>query len=163
MADSDYARQYKDPRWQRVRLETMQRDDFACVECGDRDSTLNVHHVRYIRGVPPWAYPPWLLITLCESCHDMIHGGEPTTAERVCHVARAVGMGPGAFEWLEVALFQCVYTHAGKLTENQWVMAINAFRDVIESFGPEDRHGATVRESYARHSRRLYPEWELGG
>ena len=59
----------KDPRWQRKRLEVMQRDGFECTWCGDKEKTLNVHHVRYRRGKKPWEYDPDDLTTLCEDCH----------------------------------------------------------------------------------------------
>ena len=58
---------YQDPRWQRLRLEIMQRDGFACVACGDAESTLHVHHIEYNGEL--WDAPPADLQTLCESCH----------------------------------------------------------------------------------------------
>jgi hypothetical protein len=61
------AGEYQDPRWQRLRLEIMQRDGFACVACGDATSTLHVHHIEYQGEL--WATPPDRLQTLCESCH----------------------------------------------------------------------------------------------
>jgi hypothetical protein len=66
---SDFWEQYKHPQWQKMRLEIMHRDEFACVECGDKDSTLNVHHTYYERGFKPWEYPRESLRTLCETCH----------------------------------------------------------------------------------------------
>lgn len=163
MRNSDYARQYKDPRWQRKRLEIMQRDCFACVECGDKKSTLNVHHIRYLKDVPVWAHPPWLLVTLCESCHEAIHDGEPSTGERLYHVARSVGMTHDDFEWLEHAFFQCVYTHEGRLTSEQWTFALNAFLDAVETFTPCDKRQPDVRECCERHTDRVYPPWAKGG
>lgn len=58
-----------DPRWQRKRLEIMQRDGFACTQCGATDKTLHVHHHFYIRDRRPWEYAPECLSTLCELCH----------------------------------------------------------------------------------------------
>lgn len=66
---STYLEKLKDPRWQRCRLEVMERDDFACRHCGDRESTLNVHHTYYERGLQPWEYDRESLLCLCESCH----------------------------------------------------------------------------------------------
>lgn len=60
----------KDPRWQKKRLKIMERDNFECVECGDAESTLNVHHGAYLKGKKPWEYPDEMLRTLCESCHE---------------------------------------------------------------------------------------------
>jgi len=61
----------KDPRWQKKRLEIMQRDGFQCCLCGDTESTLNVHHKYYIYKKDPWDYPDELLVTLCEYCHKI--------------------------------------------------------------------------------------------
>lgn len=63
-----YAEKLKDPRWQKKRLEIMQRDNFACLNCCSKDKTLNVHHVIYVKGLDPWDYGDSLL-TLCEECH----------------------------------------------------------------------------------------------
>jgi hypothetical protein len=67
---SDY---FKDPRWQKKRLEVMKRDDFTCRSCGDKESTLNVHHTYYEKGNKPWEYPLQSLITRCEKCHEYRH------------------------------------------------------------------------------------------
>lgn len=75
MAKSAYSTNYsellKDPRWQKLRLEIMQRDDFACVACGNDESTLHVHHCYYEYGEAPWQYPHSSLLTLCKNCHDI--------------------------------------------------------------------------------------------
>lgn len=65
---------YKDPRWQRKRLECMQRDDWACVACGNNTSTLHAHHIRYMGEL--WEAPLSELQTLCESCHEYL-GAHP--------------------------------------------------------------------------------------
>ncbi len=63
-----YSDKLKDPRWQRLRLEVMNRDDFTCRSCNDRASTLNVHHKQYSGN--PWDAPLEALETLCELCHE---------------------------------------------------------------------------------------------
>ena len=65
----NYSEQLKDPRWQKKRLEILQRDDFTCQVCGDKESTLHVHHKCYTKGKKPWEYEAYSLITLCEECH----------------------------------------------------------------------------------------------
>jgi hypothetical protein len=62
----------RDPRWQRMRLEIMQRDNFTCQRCNRNDLTLNVHHSYYVTGRAPWEYEPESLRTLCEECHETI-------------------------------------------------------------------------------------------
>lgn len=68
--ESEYSKKLRDPRWQKKRLEIMQRDGFACQKCGEETKTLNVHHTYYIVGNDPWGYPDASLITLCEDCHE---------------------------------------------------------------------------------------------
>ena len=67
----NYSDLLKDPRWQKKRLQIMQRDNFQCQVCGDKKSTLNVHHVEY--GKTPWDVDDKGLITLCDKCHNEIH------------------------------------------------------------------------------------------
>lgn len=63
-----YADLLKDPRWQRKRLEVLQRDDFHCQSCADKRNTLHVHHLRYNGN--PWDTPSKFLVTLCNDCHS---------------------------------------------------------------------------------------------
>ena len=74
MAMRNFKEQIKDPRWQRRRLEIMQRDDFKCQICGGGDKTLNVHHLYYDKNKDYWDYTDEGLITLCEDCHEKEHG-----------------------------------------------------------------------------------------
>jgi hypothetical protein len=69
MENITYLEKLKDPRWQKKRLEIFERDHWACVECGEKKDTLNVHHIFYFYGKEPWDIPNGFLITLCESCH----------------------------------------------------------------------------------------------
>lgn len=66
-----YSELLKDPRWQRRRLEILQRSDFSCEECGDKESTLHVHHKLYRKNAMPWEYEDHELEALCESCHKI--------------------------------------------------------------------------------------------
>lgn len=64
-----YCEKLKDPRWQKTRLRVLERDSFACRNCGATDKTLHVHHCYYSKG-DPWQTPDSLLLCLCEDCHD---------------------------------------------------------------------------------------------
>lgn len=64
-----YSEKLKDPRWQRRRLEILERDGWACTNCEAKDQTLHVHHKRYERGKQPWESDDDDLETLCEWCH----------------------------------------------------------------------------------------------
>jgi hypothetical protein len=65
-----------DPRWQRKRLEVLNRDDFTCIACGNQKRTLHVHHIEYKKGKKPWEYSIDDLSTLCEVCHKVHHKGQ---------------------------------------------------------------------------------------
>jgi len=66
----NYLEKLKDPRWQKIRLEIFQRDNWTCQSCGEITKTLHVHHWTYEKGLEPWDYPLEELVTLCESCHE---------------------------------------------------------------------------------------------
>ena len=70
---SAYWEKLRDPRWQRKRLEIMERAGFKCEECGSDKNTLNVHHLIYHKGHDPWEYDGSELKCLCEGCHEVWH------------------------------------------------------------------------------------------
>ena len=68
-----YSELLKDPRWQKKRLEILNRDNFTCQICGHNDRTLHVHHIHYKKGKKPCEYDEESLITLCDDCHEEEH------------------------------------------------------------------------------------------
>ena len=76
-----YFEKLRDPRWQRKRLEVMQRADFSCESCGTTEVTLNVHHRLYRKGADPWEYALTELACLCEKCHRDEHTSREELAE----------------------------------------------------------------------------------
>ena len=68
-----WSQQYKHPNWQRKRLEAMEAAQFSCEDCGDTETTLNVHHQRYVKGRMIWEYELHELMVLCEPCHQTQH------------------------------------------------------------------------------------------
>jgi hypothetical protein len=68
----NYYEKLKDPRWQKRRLEILDRDGWSCRRCKDRIKELHVHHVYYEKGFDPWDYNDDMLITLCVECHKWI-------------------------------------------------------------------------------------------
>lgn len=68
MATKDYL----DPRWQKVRLEIMERDSFQCQSCGSKEKPLHVHHRAYDKGKRIWQAKSEDLVTLCEECHESV-------------------------------------------------------------------------------------------
>jgi hypothetical protein len=67
----NYSEKLKDPRWQKKRLEILQRDEWKCSYCEDEKTMLQVHHLRYKLHAQPWDYDNQDLITLCKPCHEM--------------------------------------------------------------------------------------------
>ena len=65
-----YTDQLKLPKWQQRRLRIFERDGFACSQCGDTESELQVHHKDYFPGAKAWEYPDCDLVTLCKKCHS---------------------------------------------------------------------------------------------
>jgi hypothetical protein len=69
---SNYESLLHSPKWQRKRLEIMQRDEWKCRVCGDTERELHVHHIKY-SGKNPWDAKNEDLITLCDECHTQSH------------------------------------------------------------------------------------------
>lgn len=68
---TDYSKKLRDPRWQKKRLEIMQRDDFKCKYCASSDRELQIHHLKYT-AKNPFEEPDENLITACCDCHEII-------------------------------------------------------------------------------------------
>jgi hypothetical protein len=70
---SAYLELFKDPKWQKKRLDVMKDAGFACANCGESSKTLSVHHGYYEQGKKPWEYPNDSLHCLCDECHRNSH------------------------------------------------------------------------------------------
>jgi hypothetical protein len=90
MNKKTYYEKLKDPRWQKKRLEVMQKNDFNCEICGDGESTLNVHHKEYLKDLEPWEYNIYQLACICQSCHEEQHN-QFDLLKWVCSYARLDG------------------------------------------------------------------------
>lgn len=66
-----YSEKLRDPRWQKLRLEIFERDNWKCCYCNDSATTLNVHHLKYTQHLPH-DEPKENLQTVCEDCHMII-------------------------------------------------------------------------------------------
>ena len=69
-----YSEKLKDPRWQKKRLEILQRDNFKCVLCKDSETELHINHLKYTGN--PWEAPSRDLETLCKDCHLLKHSAK---------------------------------------------------------------------------------------
>lgn len=63
-----YQKKLLDPRWQKKRLEILERDNWCCQSCGDKEETLHVHHKKY--NGDPWDIENKYLVTFCATCHE---------------------------------------------------------------------------------------------
>lgn len=70
--NTSYSELLKHPKWQKKRLQILERDDFKCRICNDQETTLHVHHLKYIYNHKPWEYANEDLLTLCKDCHTVI-------------------------------------------------------------------------------------------
>jgi hypothetical protein len=95
MEKLSWSHQYKHPNWQKKRLEVMEAAGFSCENCGDKDTTLNVHHRRYVKGRKVWEYTRDELQCLCEDCHAQEHA-DRELLQRVLDAAEADGYGAAA-------------------------------------------------------------------
>lgn len=67
----DYAKKLLDGRWQKKRLEILQRDGFCCTIC-QRQHNVQIHHNWYLKNMEPWDYNGDQLVTLCNEHHEEI-------------------------------------------------------------------------------------------
>lgn len=107
-----YADKLKDPRWQKLRLQVMNRDGFTCRICKSSTDTLNVHHLYYKPRTEPWEAPIQSLMCLCEKCHKTII---PVLQKSLALLAISAieVMGENA-EWLIAELDGMLDTQAGE-------------------------------------------------
>ncbi len=68
-----YQEQLKSPKWQKKRLEILERDNFTCSYCGSTEKQLHVHHGYYDKNVKLWDYEDETMHTLCYYCHNLSH------------------------------------------------------------------------------------------
>jgi len=64
-----YMEKLRDPRWQKKRLEVLNRAGWKCQCCERTTESLQIHHLIYSKG-EPWEAPDENLECLCESCHE---------------------------------------------------------------------------------------------
>lgn len=63
-----YAEKLRNPKWQKKRLQILERDNWCCQSCADATKNLQVHHLFYAKR-DPWDYPDEAYQTLCDECH----------------------------------------------------------------------------------------------
>lgn len=89
-AKQSYSEKLKDPRWQKKRLEILQRDNWTCRLCGETSYTLHVHHKVYMKDKEPWECLDEYLVTLCEGCHEREGQNMPDIIDSLVYAIKSV-------------------------------------------------------------------------
>jgi hypothetical protein len=115
----DWHSLYRDPRWQKKRLEVLERTEWCCQACGDGEKELHVHHAYYTGSKKPWEYPDESLSALCNDCHKY--------AEELRQSFKRIGMFPievqEAFEQL-IKAFELMETNGCRIVNADDVHAL---------------------------------------
>lgn len=77
-----YSEKLLDPRWQKIRLKVLEREEFKCQYCGETKKTLHVHHLCYSESGNPWDVDDCSLLCLCCDCHSVDHAKKLTDLEK---------------------------------------------------------------------------------
>ena len=149
MAEKSYLEKLKDPRWQKLRLQVFERDDFSCKECGSTKNTLNVHHIDY-KGNNPWETPINLLKTLCESCHEEETDALKKAEKRLIKQLKSIGFMAENINCLSDALFFLKKEYDGNVDVYNVISVFNIIfrnKEVLEKF-VEDNYEDSFSEYY---------------
>ena len=115
----DWHSLYRDPRWQKKRLEILERAEWFCEWCGDSKSQLQVHHAYYTGNKKPWDYPSKSLFALCVNCHKY--------AEELRQTAKKIGTFPAevqeAFSLL-IKAFELMENNGARIVKSELVHAL---------------------------------------
>lgn len=122
MGKPTYSELLRDPRWQKVRLKKLESSNWCCERCFDSETTLNVHHKRYVKGRMPWEYDERELAVLCETCHEGEHEEKDA---RTALLARLAVDGP-------VSLEDFTAYGAGAISVYDWLLDEVAIRHILD-------------------------------
>ena len=111
-----YTEKLRDPRWQKKRLEIMERDELTCQICGVTDKTMHTHHLVYINGREPWDYTDAALQCLCEDCNKRQGRVPAVTLDLVHSINTMIG---------------CIRAYNGNQI-HLWEVALNVAKNAIK-------------------------------
>ena len=115
-----YEKKLQDPRWQRFRLQILNRDNFRCTQCGNSRLELHVHHEHY--SGQPWEVPPEQAKTLCADCHKNRHVKIPVLENMLLERSE---------------LEDKIRNSENKYAINTWFQAIRIMDREIEKYYPQ--------------------------
>lgn len=164
MAKLTYSEQLRHPKWQRKRLEVLQAAGWECENCGDKETTLNVHHKRYIKGRMAWEYGRDELVALCEPCHQSDHQDRDCLDRLLAEAgigshSQAIGLF-GGYLYLAGDIDPGTAEESKQTDRGYFVLGVAA---ACLELQPE-AWGRLIRDHVARHpqspARHLVDEWE---
>ncbi len=82
-----YSEKLRDPRWQKKRLEILNRDDWTCKFCKSKEIEFHVHHETYIKRREPWDYPDENFTSLCKDCHLVVENFKSERKVKILSIA----------------------------------------------------------------------------
>lgn len=92
-----YSDKLRDPRWQKKRLEILNRDGWRCLVCGSTTNTLHVHHAAY--DGEPWEVSDALLYTVCAECHGPEHDAHREAVTNIVLILGRLGIRSSVDIW----------------------------------------------------------------
>lgn len=152
---SPYAQKLRDPRWQKTRLQVMERDEWTCRVCGDTKTTFNVHHMFYVKGREPWDYPLSSLITLCEVCHEAETNCMPISAAYLLHVLKTIGANSAAMDALSEVMPGEPLALASEFDD--WSVFAHGVAELLSACRSGDPSWQQLRERYYERLRENKP------
>jgi len=123
-----YQEKLKDPRWQKKRLEILERDGWMCRQCYDKTKTLHVHHRWYNAELEPWEYEDRVLITLCEDCHK-----EEPDKSKIRRLLLEDRFYQHAFSSSDYLLINWLLERLGSATVRDMLFLVSEFIQIAES------------------------------
>jgi hypothetical protein len=136
-----------DPRWQKLRLEVFERDEWACIRCQSKDRTLHAHHLFYDtierdgfdeeRRRYPWEYDLGDLVTFCADCHAEERERFPEYGQRLLQL---FGMSGWTSDGIAM-LVEFLERARGTISPDRFLDALEPLRDPTEEEIQEWRRG----------------------
>lgn len=128
MNKASYYEQLKDPRWQKKRLEIMNRANFKCEECENSENMLSVHHGYYDNSLMLWEYDNDTLHCLCPECHEMAHAFRSSIYENIAklsvieleHLMVTLNDNSENREIIEKVIKEIIRPPCEGITKNNW-------------------------------------------
>lgn len=138
-----YGQKLRDPRWQKMRLTILQRDDFTCRFCGDKETELHVHHEEY--SGDPWEADESKMKTVCKVCHKVIedfkkefpgkkHGFTKIIKEGVDFLIDLYAFRPGGDNYV----WCYTYDPDGDELFLKTLIPLNVLSNIIKQFLPKE-------------------------